>query len=248
MSDFLVFQLYGAMAAWGDIAVGEQRPTTPHPSKSAVLGLIAAALGIQREADDQHAQLAENYGFAVRLDRSGVMLRDYHTIQKTKNTNKLKHLYSRRDELVDKDNLATVLSSRDYRCDGFYTLCLWQKDNPPHSLETLQKALAKPRFTLYLGRKSCPLALPIRAKIIAADTLSAAFQSFDTQQDEIKAFINQHAPTDFKRTGQDCYWEDTQPHGTLKPLHTTPRNDHPLSRKRRQFSKRDEHYGQLQGE
>ena len=51
MADFLVFQLYGALASWGDIAVGEYRPSQGHPSKSAITGLLAAALGIEREDD-----------------------------------------------------------------------------------------------------------------------------------------------------------------------------------------------------
>ena len=46
--DYLVFRLYGPMCSWGDIAVGEVRPSTVHPSKSAILGLIAAALGVKR--------------------------------------------------------------------------------------------------------------------------------------------------------------------------------------------------------
>ena len=46
--DYLVFRLYGPMCSWGDIAVGEVRPSTVHPAKSAILGLIAAALGIKR--------------------------------------------------------------------------------------------------------------------------------------------------------------------------------------------------------
>ena len=67
MTDYLLFRLYGAMAAWGDIAVGEQRPSTPHPSKSALLGLLAAALGIRRHEDERHQALADGYGFAVRM-------------------------------------------------------------------------------------------------------------------------------------------------------------------------------------
>jgi CRISPR system Cascade subunit CasD len=38
MRDYLLFRLYGPLAAWGDIAVGEYRPSFAHPSKSAIIG------------------------------------------------------------------------------------------------------------------------------------------------------------------------------------------------------------------
>nr|WP_284509571.1 CRISPR-associated protein Cas5 [Salinivibrio costicola] len=48
MRDYLVFRLYGPLASWGEPAVGGDRPTSAYPSRSAVLGLLGAALGIKR--------------------------------------------------------------------------------------------------------------------------------------------------------------------------------------------------------
>ena len=48
MPEYLVFQLYGPFMSWGDIAVGEMRPSAMMPAKSAILGLLAAAVGIKR--------------------------------------------------------------------------------------------------------------------------------------------------------------------------------------------------------
>jgi len=246
MTDFLIFQLYGAMAAWGDIAVGEQRSTTPHPSKSVVLGLIAAALGIRRDAEDEQQQLAASYGFAVRVEAAGVSLRDYHTTQAIKNTSRLKHLYTRYDELVDKDNISTILSSRDYRCDGFYTVCLWARDDSPFKeLAELKTALREPVFTLYLGRKSCPLALPIMAEVMSTDTLETALKQFDAENQKKMSFLT--AKGIVLDEARYCYWDENAP-TQQQALHSTPRNDNPLSRKRRQFSKRTEYYGQFTGD
>ena len=58
MHEYLLFRLYGSMASWGDIAVGEFRPTFDHPSKSAVMGLIAAAMGIRRDEEERQRELA----------------------------------------------------------------------------------------------------------------------------------------------------------------------------------------------
>ncbi len=44
MDNYLVFQLYAPLAAWGGQAVGQERPSDDHPSRSALLGLLAAAL------------------------------------------------------------------------------------------------------------------------------------------------------------------------------------------------------------
>lgn len=243
MPKFLLFRLYGAMASWGDIAVGEQRPTTPHPSKSATLGLVAAALGIRRHEDDKHQALAAGYGYAVRVDAPGVLLRDYHTTQYPDSTSRLKHLRSRRDETADRSNLYTVLSSRDYRCDGLYTICLWLKAGNAATPEEIAAALRQPALPLYLGRKSCPLALPLSPACIEADSLGQAFGQYDAgQSDAEKAFWSETLKP-LSTASPDYYWDDQAPlDADWKPLHTAPRCDFPLSRKRWQFGKRNEHY------
>jgi len=249
MAEFLLFRLYGPMAAWGDIAVGEQRPSAPHPSKSAVLGLVAAALGIRRDQDDAHRALANGYGFAVRVDAVGVPQRDYHTAQIPGSIARLKHLSTRRDETLDRGNLYTVLSSRDYRCDAMYTPCLWPREGAPYPLSSLVGALKGPRFPLYLGRKSCPLALPLTPAWLTAETLDAALRVYDAQMPEAQRrfikerYLGQPSP------GRDLYWEEdaVMAPGAVRYVHSTPRQDIPLSRKRWQFSKRDEHYGRLTG-
>ena len=64
MREFLIFRLYGMMASWGDIAVGELRPTFDHPSRSAIVGLLAAALGIRRDEEEQAARPVGAAGLA----------------------------------------------------------------------------------------------------------------------------------------------------------------------------------------
>lgn len=46
MSQYLIFQLHGPMASWGVDAPGEVRHTHELPSRSALLGLLAAGVGI----------------------------------------------------------------------------------------------------------------------------------------------------------------------------------------------------------
>jgi CRISPR system Cascade subunit CasD len=249
MHRFIVFRLYGPLAAWGDIAVGEQRPSTPHPSKSAVLGLVAAGLGIQRSDDQAHAALQQGYGFAVRVDSAGVPLRDYHTSQYAKSTARLHHLRTRRDELADRGNRATVLSTRDYRADALYTVCLHQrKEGNAPPAEAIAAALAKPGFIPYLGRRSCPTALPLSPSVIEARDFSAALAAYDTaeQEGERQEFLKRLSPKGPARE-RGYYWEDGVP-SALGALHTTPRYDQPMSRARRQFAPRTEHFAHQGGD
>jgi len=246
MPHFLLFRLHGPLAAWGDIAVGEERPTTPHPSRSAVLGLMAAALGIRRHEEERLTALAAGYRFAVRVDALGTPLRDYHTIQQANSVARLKHLLSRRDELADPNNLYTTLSSRDYRCDGLYTLCLqYQAETAAPTPQAIADALRRPGLPLYLGRKTCPPALPLDPRVIEAEGFEQALAAFDAGRPGAEAaliapLLTRSSP---RRAGdaRDLYWEEGMA-TALRPLHSVPRHDQPLSRARRQFAPRTEHY------
>ena len=79
--EYLLFRLYGPLASWGDIAVGESRHSHPFPTKTAVLGLVAAALGINREQESLHQTLNEKTSMACAVLNEGDLLRDYHSVQ-----------------------------------------------------------------------------------------------------------------------------------------------------------------------
>jgi CRISPR system Cascade subunit CasD len=213
--------------------VGQERPSDAHPSKSAILGLLAAAMGVRREEEERHVLLAATYGFAVRVEAPGLLLRDYHTTQAPPERRKVVH-YTRRDELRA-DDLNTILSSREYRCDALYTVALWviNRESLPFTLDELAEGLRQPRFVLYLGRKSCPLALPVQAVVITAPNLEAAFAQIDFKDAEDVGRLQQ------KRIL--LCWEPGAEVGAWQPLQTVTRRDHPLSRRRWQFSERSEH-------
>jgi len=236
MSDYLIFRLYGPLAAWGDIAVGEYRPSFAHPSKSAIIGLLAAALGIRRDEEERQQRLAESCFFAVRVDSMGILLRDYHTTQVPSARKGITH-YTRRSELAVEDQ-NTILSSRDYRCDSAYTVAISVADAAPHTVQDLAAALQKPIFTLYLGRKSCPLALPLQPQVVNAATLREALEKV-TFGDELPGIIvTETAP---------IYWEDIASSG-LEQQQVITRRDALRSRKRWQFSERRENCGTMRKE
>ena len=178
--DYLVFQLQAPLSAWGETAVGEFRPTANYPSESALLGLLAAALGIRREDEDAHAALRKGYGFAIGVLSSGRLLRDYHTAQVPGRVSlKNRPHNSRRDELnLPKDELNTILSTRDYRQDAASVVAVQVRDGAPYALSDVAQALVKPHFILYLGRKACPPAVPLNPQIIAAENALTAVLAY----------------------------------------------------------------------
>lgn len=175
MSEFLFFTLHAPLTSWGAIAVGEARGSWDRPSRSAILGLVAAALGITREDQQQHDRLDRGYGVAVRLDAPGAPLVDYHTAQTVSASAAQRRGAKTRAQLLEAGGVQTVLSRRTYRQDALATVALWECTQDAWPLVELETALRRPAFTLYAGRKANALGLPLAPAVIHAPTLAGAF-------------------------------------------------------------------------
>lgn len=105
MSQYLIFQLHGPMASWGVDAPGEVRHTHELPSRSALLGLLAAGVGIRRDDTERLNAFNRHYSLVVCASRNPRWARDYHTIQMPKEVRKARY-FSRREELSDPDLLS----------------------------------------------------------------------------------------------------------------------------------------------
>lgn len=192
--EFLVFRLWGPMASWGEIAVGERRGSWGRPSRSGVLGLVAAALGVERGDTPAHRRLEEELGLAIRMDHPGKPMRDYHTAQSPSQKRGARWA-TRRDELNPEGDLNTILSERGYYTEMAAVIALWARGtSPAYPLPRIEASLAEPVFTLYLGRKACPLGSPPAARIVPAETLDAALRTYDEMATEIAAKLGRYAP------------------------------------------------------
>ena len=76
----ILLKFAGSMQSWGTDSHFETRHTDLYPSKSGVLGLVAAALGWRR--NDERIEELNRICFAVRVDQPGTMLMDYHVAHK----------------------------------------------------------------------------------------------------------------------------------------------------------------------
>ncbi|MDE0704374.1 MAG: type I-E CRISPR-associated protein Cas5/CasD [Rhodospirillaceae bacterium] len=167
MREHLIFLLSAPLASFGGYAGHERRGSGTVPMRSAVLGLVGAAQGIDR-ADIEGQAALRAYSVAVQSFRASTPLRDYHTVQ-TVPTSKVKRPATRSRALARIGRDAnTVVTVRDYRCDVLIGVALWGDGR--WTLEDLAAGLRRPRFPLYLGRKSCPLANPLNPDIVTAES------------------------------------------------------------------------------
>ena len=135
----LLLRLAAPLQAWGSDSKFETRKTNREPTKSGVIGLLAAALGLRRDESEALARLAQ-LRFGVRVEREGQLLVDYH-IAKTQ------------------DQKTSYVTYRHYLQDAVFLAGLESEDEA--LLRELEAALRHPVYPLYLGRRSCPPTLPL---------------------------------------------------------------------------------------
>ncbi|MBN9430531.1 MAG: type I-E CRISPR-associated protein Cas5/CasD [Burkholderiales bacterium] len=243
MTDYLLIRLYGPLASWGDIAVGEIRHSAVHPSRSALLGLLGAALGIERGDESAQHALATGYRFGIKLEAVGLPLRDYHTVQVGVPPRKAS-FRTRRQELAA-DKVDTLLSAREYRCDSLSLVAIEATATAPYDLAQVAQALRCPHFPLYLGRRSCPLAIPLAPVLVSAGTLREVLDEtslpplIGLSERRPQAWPSILDRRVFQLGQPRYYWEDGMQSG-MQASFESRRHDQPVSRSRWQFSPRRE--------
>lgn len=133
----LLLRLAAPLQSWGSDSKFETRKTDREPTKSGVVGLLAAALGLRRDDTEGLARL-NGLRFAVRADQEGSLLVDFHTA-KSRDT--------------------SYVTYRHYLQDAVFLAGLESEDEA--LLRELEAALRHPVYPLYLGRRSCPPTLPL---------------------------------------------------------------------------------------
>lgn len=208
MDHILFLRLAGPMQSWGVMSRFSRRDTGKEPSKSGVIGLISAAMGIDRE-DDQNEDLKKlaDAKFGVRVLRQGVLQSDYHTASDVAK--------------ADGGTKTTELSTRFYLSDADF-IAAFQSDDLD-LLERVHAALKKPVWQLFLGRKAFVPHVPVyvndEAAIVDGDDLetslrddaiierlgiSKPYKDFDTHQrvvleSEDGSEIRQDVPISFAK-------------------------------------------------
>ncbi|MBO0719533.1 MAG: type I-E CRISPR-associated protein Cas5/CasD [Blastocatellia bacterium] len=147
MKQTLLLRLAGPMQSWGTQSRFSIRDTGLEPSKSGVFGLLCAALGAQRDDTETLQQLRENLVMGVRVDREGVMKKDFHTAKDVAKAN-------------GSGTKDTEISDRWYLADADFLVGLESGDAA--LLHKLNDALVHPVWQIFLGRKSFVPSRPVR--------------------------------------------------------------------------------------
>ena len=163
--NILTLYLDGAMQSWGYQSRFNRRTTLAYPTRSGVVGLLAAALGIDR-AD--RARLARLNGDIRRIEvlalvhvdakshtRLPSLWTDYHTVGGGYNSRTQRQWMPRKANNASPD---TVLTYREYLSDVRFGVLL---SGEKAVLEDYSRALTDPCWGLWLGRKCCIPASPI---------------------------------------------------------------------------------------
>jgi len=132
----LLLRLAAPMQSWGVTSRFSRRTTEPAPSKSGVIGLLAAACGLRR-TDPLEDLLTLKFG--VRIDQQGRIERDFQTARPDKGK-------------------ALPLTNRYYLTDAVFVAGV---EGPEELINGLHEAIRLPQFPLFLGRRSCPPSRPI---------------------------------------------------------------------------------------
>ncbi|WP_082405839.1 type I-E CRISPR-associated protein Cas5/CasD [Microbacterium sp. No. 7] len=146
----LLLTLRGPQQAWGSRSRFATRGTERAPTRSGVLGLVAAALGMDRT---EPLDRFDDIRFGVRIDRPGRVETDFQTAR----------------TLDGKTSMP--LSYRAYLADAVFVAGLESTDAA--LIAELREALSAPRYPLYLGRRAFPPAGPVPADVIDASLLDA---------------------------------------------------------------------------
>jgi CRISPR system Cascade subunit CasD len=216
----------------GELAVGERRGSWDRPGRSAVLGLVAACLGLDRADEDAHLALETGFGLGLRVEWRGPTLADYQTAQ-VPPTQRGRRFTTRAEELAAPD-LDTILSRRDYRA-GLQALgALWPRGQTRWTLGEIAAAMRKPFYVPYLGRKSCPLMLPLAPALIDAPDAVAALAARSHDQASLDLLLWPGG------ADRPVVTLDAADAGDHRVQRIEMRRDRPASRRRWQFALREE--------
>jgi CRISPR system Cascade subunit CasD len=153
----VLLRLEGPLQSWGTQGRFGIRDTDREPSKSAVLGLCAAALGMERD-DAEGLRILRGLAMSVRVDREGTLLEDYHTVGGGTFRGRPHSAYGAKGQVI--------VTRRFYLADASFLVALGDPEGTMHAyVNRIAKALQSPVWPLFLGRRSCVPSVPVFVRL-----------------------------------------------------------------------------------
>lgn len=210
MSETLAFLIDAPMQAWGASSKFQRRETESWPTKSALIGLLAAALGIDKHALDEVERLAPITALTfsvVRWPKESHYLRlsDFHTIgggYDKKNPAEKPFIPKKAG---DGSPFGTVITRRTYLTDARFIALL---EGDPALLRQLSAALNDPVWGLWFGRKTCIPSTPL-GPVIAPSPREALADLIRLHGGDPETYADLEALTE--TPGPGTYFQADQP-------------------------------------
>ncbi len=162
----LLLRLAAPLQSWGCGSKFNILNTGREPTKSGVIGMIAAAMGIQRNDDPKKLEPLSRLRYGVRVEREGKLLKDFHMVHEYKN-----------GEISN-----SHITERYYLSDAVFLAAL-EADSTEY-LEEIVRALNNPVYPLFLGRRSCPVTLPVVIDICEDELVDALKKAIPLVQEK----------------------------------------------------------------
>lgn len=173
----LVLKLAGPLQSWGSGSRFVERKTRHEPTKSGIVGILAAALGRRREDPiDDIASLR----MAVRVDQPGRFERDFQTAHT--------RVFNKATNRWEASGKSLPLSRRYYVADAVYIAVV---EIPANRIVEFAEALQHPVFPLYLGRRSCSPSARILLDSYVDKSLEAALSDIPWQANNVRLISGQ---------------------------------------------------------
>lgn len=159
----LRLRLEAPLQSWGEFSRWDHRDTAAVPTKSGIIGLLGCCLGYPR-GDARLMELSKALHVAVRADRPGQLMTDFHTVQGTGGV-----ILNAAGKPRGKSG--TIITPRQYLQDAAFTVWLWGDEQ---ALQRCNDALLHPVWPAFLGRRSCVPSVPLVPRWVEAESIDAA--------------------------------------------------------------------------
>lgn len=184
----LLLRLAAPLQSWGEAGSFNRRDTRPEPTKSGIIGMLAAALGWSRDSDLTELTKLQ---LGVRVDQPGSLLRDYHTVSDYRGVPlRQAGVNAKGVQKFTAPAKHTHQTWRYYLQDAVFVAGV---AGPRATVESLAKAVSRPAFPLALGRRSCPPTQPMNLGLRDGALLTALesepWQASEPAQD---TFVRRH--------------------------------------------------------
>lgn len=155
--NYLPLYLSGVLQYFSDensIALKSQYNTSNHPTKKAIIGMIASALGYDRN-DARSEVLFNSLNLKYSIKRNPILLNDFQTVKPLKSQNNYMNKYYKKNQFPTMENKFkkdSLIKRVQYLQDAEFVVYISGEDS---LLENIYKAIQNPKYALFIGKRSC---------------------------------------------------------------------------------------------